>query len=298
LSKAGDEVEILTTDDKEDRPESHLNFPITTTAGFRFILYNQACAAFNVRKGWALIDRMKPDIIHVTSPGFLVLPSLFYARFFRVPMLFSYHTHLPLYGRTYLGWIPGIEAMSWATLRYAHNKADLTLCTSPQMQQQLEDNGIERVDVWRKGIDVERFNPKFACKEMRSRLTDGHPEDPLIIYVGRLGAEKRLRDIKGTLANENTCLLFLLGNRNPKARLAFVGKGPDSDALKEHFSGTKTVLTGVMSGEALSQAFASADVFVMPSDSETLGFVVLESMASGVPVVGANAGGIPDLIED
>ena len=77
-----------------------------------------------------------------------------------------------------------------------------------------------------------------------------------------------------------------------------MGGGPDSDALKEHFAGTNTVLTGVMTGEALSQAFASADVFVMPSDTETLGFVVLESMASGVPVVGANAGGIPDLIED
>lgn len=96
----------------------------------------------------------------------------------------------------------------------------------------------------------------------------------------------------------NVCCICSVRNSNPKARLALVGKGPDSDALKEHFSGTKTVLTGVMSGEALSQAFASADVFVMPSDSETLGFVVLESMASGVPVVGANAGGIPDLIED
>lgn len=107
------------------------------------------------RKGWAMIDKMKPDIMHVTTPGFLVLPSLFYARFFRVPVLFSYHTHLPLYGRTYLGWIPGVEAICWALLRYAHNKADLTLCTSPQMQQQLQENGIERVDVWRKGIDVE-----------------------------------------------------------------------------------------------------------------------------------------------
>lgn len=86
--------------------------------------------------------------------------------------------------------------------------------------------------------------------------------------------------------------------RNPKARLALVGTGPDADALKEHFAGTKTVLTGLMTGEALSQAFASADVFVMPSDTETLGFVVLESMASGVPVVGADAGGIPDLIGD
>lgn len=86
--------------------------------------------------------------------------------------------------------------------------------------------------------------------------------------------------------------------RIPKARLALVGGGPDSESLKEHFKGTKTVLAGQMTGEALSQAFASADVFVMPSDTETLGFVVLESMASGVPVVGANAGGIPDLIDD
>ncbi|CAM9772984.1 unnamed protein product, partial [Hapterophycus canaliculatus] len=135
-------------------------------------------------------------------------------------------------------------------------------------------------------FSTQRFNPKFATAEMRSRLSDGNPEDPLMIYVGRLGAEKRLRDLKGVL------------ERNPDARLALVGTGPDSDALKEHFAGTKTVLTGVMTGEALSQAFASADVFVMPSDSETLGFVVLESMASGVPVVGADAGGIPDLIDD
>ena len=107
------------------------------------------------RKGWGLMENLQPDILHVTSPGFLALPSLFYARYFRVPLLFSYHTHLPLYGRTYMGWLPGIEALSWALLRYAHNKADLTLCTSPQVQQQMKENGVERVEVWRKGIDVE-----------------------------------------------------------------------------------------------------------------------------------------------
>ncbi|CAN0257080.1 unnamed protein product, partial [Laminaria digitata] len=200
LSKAGDEVAILTTDDKEERPDSHLNFPVITTAGFRFILYKQIMLTFDFeRKGWGMIEDLKPDILHVTSPGFLALPSLFYARYFRIPLLFSYHTHLPLYGRTYMGWLPGVEAMSWALLRYAHNKADLTLCTSPQVQQEMRDNGVERVEVWRKGIDVERFNPNFKTAEMRSLLSDGHPEDPLIIYVGRMGAEKRLRDLRGVL---------------------------------------------------------------------------------------------------
>lgn len=98
---------------------------------------------------------MKPDLIHVTSPGFLVLPSLLYARFLRIPLVISYHTHLPLYARSYLGWIPGIEALSWAAIRATHNTADMTLCTSPQMEQQMTEAGIERVGVWRKGVDVE-----------------------------------------------------------------------------------------------------------------------------------------------
>ena len=117
-------------------------------------------------------------------------------------------------------------------------------------------------------------------------MTDGNPNDFLMVYVGRLGAEKRLKDIKAMM------------KKMPNARLCIVGKGPQEDELQEHFKGTKTVFTGQLSGDELSSAFASADVFVMPSDSETLGFVVLESMASGVPVVGARAGGIPDLIDN
>ena len=84
----------------------------------------------------------------------------------------------------------------------------------------------------------------------------------------------------------------------PGARLALVGKGPAESDLRKFFAGTNTKFMGLMQGERLSQAFASADLFVMPSDSETLGFVVIESMASGVPVVGARAGGIPSIISD
>jgi len=186
--------------------------------------------------------------------------------------------------------------------------------TSPQLKQEFEDHGIQRVEVWNKGIDTVVFHPKHGAKdwwtesaagkadlkaagddpaalaakalETREMLTDGHPEAPLLMYVGRLGVEKRLRDLKEVLA------------RAPNARLAIVGKGPDMEPLKEHFAGTPTVFTGLVTGEDLSRAFAAADVFVMPSDSETLGFVVLEAMASGVPVVGCNAGGIPSIIDD
>ena len=154
------------------------------------------------------------------------------------------------------------------------------------MKEELEANGIERVEVWRKGIDVDVFQPKYKDAETRSMLTDGNPDSPLLLYVGRLGQEKRLKDLREVL------------RANPTYRLAFVGKGPEREELESYFKGTNTVFTGLLRGEDLSKAFASADVFCMPSDSETLGFVVLESMASGVPVVGAKAGGIPSLIRD
>lgn len=132
------------------------------------------------------------------------------------------------------------------------------------MQAELQSNGIPRVEVWRKGIDTERFHPKFKDQEMRSKMSDGNPDDFLMVYVGRLGAEKRLKDIKP-----------MLQQMGPNARLCIVGKGPQEEELHQHFKGTNTVFTGQLSGDQLSQAFASADVFIMPSDSETLGFVVL-----------------------
>mmetsp|Transcript_6947 Transcript_6947/g.9375 ORF Transcript_6947/g.9375 Transcript_6947/m.9375 type:complete len:481 (-) Transcript_6947:79-1521(-) len=291
LAKAGDKVEVLTVDsqtDPKELPKESFGYPIEHTMGFTFPLYNSISLTVDLPelKGAKILERLRPDLIHVTSPGFIVYAAIFYARVMRIPLLMSYHTHLPSYGKNYLGFIPGIEEFAWWLLRYAHSRADLTLVTSPQMRDELVANGIPRVDVWRKGIDTVRFDPKFKDEEMRNKMSDGNPDDFLMVYVGRLGAEKRLKDIRAVL------------ERMPNARLCLVGKGPQMDELKEYFKGTNTVFTGQLGGDDLSKAFASADAFVMPSDSETLGFVVLEAMASGVPVVGANAGGIPDIIDD
>ena len=287
LKKAGDDVDILTVDAKtknEDLPKEYLSYPIRHTQGFTFPLYNQISLTVDLpeMKGARILEKFKPDLIHVTSPGFLVFTAIFYARVMCVPLVMSYHTHLPAYADNYMSFMPGARNISWKLLRWVHSRADLTLVTSPQMRDELVENGIPRVDVWRKGIDTERFQPKFRSQAMREKMTDGNPDDFLMVYVGRLGAEKRLKDIKAMLEKmpENT-------------RLCIVGKGPQQEELHKHFKGTNTVFTGQLSGDDLSSAFASADAFVMPSDSETLGFVVLESMASGVPVVGAAAGGIP-----
>jgi len=289
LSKAGDDVEVLTVDSKtptKQLPKEAFGYKIHHTLGFTFPLYNQISLTLDLpeMKGLQLMEKFKPDLIHVTSPGFMVLASIFYARTMCIPLVMSYHTHLPSYALNYLHFIPGVEKFAWELLRFAHSRADLTLTTSPQIKKELNDNGIRRVDVWRKGIDTERFDPKFKDEKMRNIMSNGNPDDFLMVYVGRLGGEKNIKDVRGIL------------EKMPNARFAVVGKGPQKEELETYFKGTKTVFLGQRSGDELSQAFASADTFIMPSDSETLGFVVLESMASGVPVVGANAGGIPSII--
>ena len=239
----------------------------------------------------ARLRKSKPSLIHAVTPGFFVIPAILYARLLKIPLVISYHTHLPTYADRYVK-IPGLRAFAVKLAEWylptALNFADLTLATSPQLQQQLRALGCRNVEVWRKGIDTDVFSSKFneSNIEMRSIMTDGQPTRPLLLYVGRLGREKNINMIKDVL------------QRIPQARLAVVGAGPAEEELKEHFQGTDTVFMGLMSGEALSRAYAAADVFVMPSESETLGFVVLEAMASEVPAVGAAAGGIPNLVQD
>jgi len=285
LHRAGDQVEICTTDDVPEAPKKFLDYRINYSPGFRFPLYDHICLTFDYKMvAYNFLKTFRPHIIHVSTPGLLCFAAAIYARVLRIPLLFSYHTHLPIYARDYMGFVPGIVGLTRFIIRVVHNWADLTLVTSPQLKDELQSFGVKRVAVWKKGVDTDKFHPKFLSAAMRARLTDGHPEAPLLVYVGRLGAEKKLKMLKGVM------------ERIPGARLALVGGGPAEPDLREHFKGTNTVFTGLLHGEELSQAFASADVFLMPSDSETLGFVVLESMASGVPVVGARAGGIPNVI--
>jgi glycosyltransferase involved in cell wall biosynthesis len=154
------------------------------------------------------------------------------------------------------------------------------------MLDELSAHGIERVALWPGGVDADLFNPERRCPEMRARLTQGETERPLLLYVGRLSAEKDIESLKPVL------------DAFPQARLALVGDGPHRKALESHFAGLPVVFTGFLRGEQLAQAFASSDIFLMPSRTETLGLVVLEAMSSGLPVVAARAGGIPDMIED
>lgn len=247
-------------------------------------LYPELKLAFPRPTIRGVLEDFKPDIIHVVNPAFLGISGIYYAKSLDLPLVASYHTHLPQYLQHYgLG---ALEGFLWEILKSIHNQAQLNLCTSTAMVQELVDHDIENVDLWQRGVDTEMFQPHLASNKMRSRLSQGHPEDPLLLYVGRVSAEKEIDRIKPVLESI------------PNARLAIVGDGPHREALEAHFADTKTHFVGYLHGLELASAFASADAFVFPSRTETLGLVLLEAMAAGCLVVAARSGGIPDIVTD
>jgi glycosyltransferase involved in cell wall biosynthesis len=155
------------------------------------------------------------------------------------------------------------------------------------MVQELSDKGIQHTALWQRGVDTELFRPALRSDAMRQRLLGRHDDrGALLLYVGRLSAEKQIERIRPVL------------DALPDTRLALVGDGPHRQQLEKFFTGTATTFVGYLAGEELAGAYASGDAFLFPSCTETLGLVLLEAMAAGCPVVGANRGGIPDIISD
>ncbi|MEA5620056.1 glycosyltransferase family 1 protein [Cronbergia sp. UHCC 0137] len=281
LQRNGDQVLVVAP---EGGLTEHKGAKIYGVTGFPLPLYPELTMSLPRPAIGHALEEFKPDIIHVVNPAVLGLAGIFYSKVLKIPLVASYHTHLPKYLEHYgLGML---EGLLWELLKGAHNQAELNLCTSTAMVEELTEHGIERVDLWQRGVDTELFHPDLASQEMRSRLSNNHPESPLLLYVGRLSAEKEIERIKPIL------------EAIPNARLALVGDGPHRQALEKHFAGTNTNFVGYLMGKELGSAFASADAFIFPSRTETLGLVLLEAMAAGCPVVAARSGGIPDIVID
>ncbi len=281
LRRSGDEVMIFAP---SGGPSDLFGAEVVSMPSIPFPLYKELRLALprsSMRR--KLLD-FKPDLIHLFEPVLLGIGGIYYSQELRIPLVVSYHTNLPAYLRYYK--LGAIEKLTWALMRIRHRRANLNLCTSTAMIEDLNNHGIENVALWERAVDGSRFRPEAQRPEMRSRLSGGEPDKPVLLYVGRLSAEKdipRLKQIFSTI---------------PDMRLAIVGDGPLRQNLERHFRGTCTVFTGYLEGEDLAAAYASADLFVLPSKTETLGLVLLEAMASGCPVVACRAGGVPDAVDD
>jgi glycosyltransferase involved in cell wall biosynthesis len=229
-----------------------------------------------------LLGGFEPDVVHAVSPVLLGWSGVIFARAHGRPLVCSYHTHVARYAHFYgLGFM---ERPVWALMIQAHLLAHVSLAASQAARVELEAQGVPDVRVWRGGVDLDRFHPHHAAPAMRDRLTGGHPERHLILYVGRLAAEKGVGR------------LLALADPNARRHLALIGDGPARAELEAAFAGSATTFAGTLSGVELAAAYASADLFAFPSTTDTLGLVLLEAMASGLPVLAARSPASAELV--
>ena len=231
------------------------------------------------------LDKFKPDIIHITSPTLLGNYGLSYAKKRDIKAVSSYHTHFISY-ITYYGFPKKLENIAWGYFKWFYNQFDCIYAPSPSAVKELDNHGISRVELWQRGVELSRFSPKHRNDQLRKYL--GAEDKSILLFVGRLVKEKDLDDL--IKAND------LLKQRGNDFKLVLVGDGPMREELEEKLP--DALFAGYRHKKELSEFYASADVFVFPSTTETFGNVVLEAFASGLPAVVVNKGGVADIVND
>jgi glycosyltransferase involved in cell wall biosynthesis len=266
------------------RVDEFAGFPVVSMRGIPAPMYPELELALPLNGVRAQLADFAPDVIHVMNPVMSGLRGIQFAKQMQVPLVMSFHTHLMEMARFYGYGV--FEDFLWFLHRQAYKRADVVLATSRHAAADLQAHGLGNVRVWRRGVDVERFSPDFATDEMRRRLTGNRPEKTVLLSAGRLAPEKQVEQIKHVL------------DAVPNVHLAIVGDGPYRARLEEIYSGYPVTFVGYMSGDDLSSAYASADIFVFPSSSiETFGLVAAEAMASGLATVASRVGGMPEIIK-
>ena len=223
------------------------------------------------------LNEFKPDLIHVSAPTPISIYGQNYASRHNLPSVVGYHTHFvdyfPYYG---LGWA---SSLGWSFMKWFHNRSQATFAPTPGAVSTLIEKGFNGVELWPRGIDRHKFSPSHRDENWRN--LHGLGKDPLFLFVGRLVAEKNLAEL--------TQAAILLRQKGYRFKLGFAGDGPYGKILKEAFP--NDLFFGFIQDEELSKIYASSDLFIFPSTTETFGNVILEAFASGLVVVGAKKGG-------
>ena len=224
------------------------------------------------------IARHRAEVVHLASPVALGAWGARVARAEQLPTVAVYQTDLPSYARAYhLG--RATEAFAWRWLRDIHNSAGRTLAPSSMTAADLDAHGLDRVWLWGRGVDTERFRPELRDKRLRAEIA---PDGEVIVgYVGRLAIEKRV-DLLAAVA------------ALPGVKLAVTGGGPMEEELRAALPGA--AFLGMRYGADLARIYASLDVFVHTGPYETFGQTIQEASASGLPVVAPASGGPVDLV--
>jgi phosphatidylinositol alpha 1,6-mannosyltransferase len=265
---------------RADRPEVHRSPSVP------LFLYPDVQWAFpRMRDVVDDLTRFRPDVVHVATEFSLGIAGVKAARQLGFPLVASAHTDYDQYAARY-GVTWALRA-GWHYLRWFYGQAHKVLCPSRIYEQHLHSRGVLHTGVWSRGVDPEWFHPRFRSDEYRAGFGVG-PGDLLVTYIGRIAREKNLE----LLLHAWETLAPVRGT----AQLVLVGRGPLEDEIRRReIAGVH--VTGLLQGQELSAAYASADVFTFPSPTETFGNSLLEAMGSGLPSLVAASGGVLEFSE-
>ena len=230
-----------------------------------------------------ILDRFRPDVIQVAAPTPMGIFGQNYAFKNKIPCVSSYHTHFVDYF-PYYGFQWAIK-LGWDYMRWFYNRTRAIFAPSHDTLSELKKRGFKGLELWPRGIDRSRFSPRLRSEALRKKM--GLGREKLLLFVGRMVEEKGL--------NELSEAALLLRKQGYRFHLAFAGDGPYRKVMEKRLP--QDHYFGFIQGEELSELYASSDLFVFPSTTETFGNVVLEAFASGLPVVGAAQGGSLDLVK-
>lgn len=219
-------------------------------------------------------QRQRPDVLYIATEGPLGLSALRAARRLGIPVVSGFHTNFQQYTGHY--GLSLLTRLMTGYLRWFHNRTQMTLVPSPDQRLELQRRGFERLELLARGVDGELFHPSRRCPALRASwgLQD---DDVAVLHVGRLAVEKNLQLLVRSF--------HALQHQHPdqRLRLILVGDGPQRTQLQAELP--DALFCGVQRGEALAAHYASGDLFLFPSLSETFGNVVLEALAAGLAVV-------------
>jgi glycosyltransferase involved in cell wall biosynthesis/predicted metal-dependent phosphoesterase TrpH len=220
--------------------------------------------------------------IHSATPGPIGMAALAIAKILKLPINGTYHTALPQYAQVLTG-DKTIEDIMWKFMLWYYDQMDFIYVPSRNTGEELIEKGIhpDKIKVFPRGIDIERFHPSKRNGYLKDRYQI--KETIKLLYVGRVSKEKNLHLLVDVFKK--------LIQTDKNVHLVTVGDGPYLDEMKEHLQGTPCTFTGYLEGDALSFVYASSDIFVFPSTTDTFGNVVLEAQASGIPVIVTDKGG-------
>jgi glycosyltransferase involved in cell wall biosynthesis len=273
LRDKGHELEVVRPTHLEEDGSTPAPVPQWVVPGAPLPGYPRLRFGFYCRR--RLLKRWRqrtPDVIHVATEGPLGLAAQSAARKLRIPVASSFHTNFHAYGEFYgYGLLTGV-ALSY--LRLFHNRADCTLVPSRETVDKLHRYGFRRLGLLTRGVDTALFDPGRRSTALR-RSWGAAQEDPVVLYVGRLAKEKNLELAIQVFDDLKEC--------QPRARCVLVGDGPLETVIANRHPDVR--MSGLKRGEELAAHYASGDILIFPSLTETFGNVVLEGMASGLAVV-------------